>query len=168
MELMFLPLKRYADFEGRARRTEYWLFWLFRMLVYALLWGVVITVALSTGAFKSDGQSGNPHLAAMIASCIPLVLAWIFFLVPSIAVQARRFHDQNISGWLALLNIPLYIPYLGTLVGFAMFIIFLLPGTQGPNPYGPDPKQPEADLPLEELNFGGSQDPDRSPIATIR
>jgi uncharacterized membrane protein YhaH (DUF805 family) len=54
--------------------------------------------------------------------------------IPGLAVTVRRFHDQDKSGWLVLLN---FIPYLG---GFIVFIFMCLDGTRGENSYGPDPK----------------------------
>jgi len=55
-------------------------------------------------------------------------------IVPSIALQVRRFHDQDRSGWMALLN---FIPYLG---GLIVFVFMCLDGTHGPNRFGPDTK----------------------------
>ena len=54
-------------------------------------------------------------------------------LVPSIAVQVRRLHDQDKSGWFALFNL---LPYAG---GIVMLIFMLIEGTHGDNRYGPDP-----------------------------
>ena len=64
-------------------------------------------------------------------------LTTIFFLgiiVPSIAVQVRRFHDQDKSGWFVLLSL---IPFIG---GLAVLVFMFLEGTRGPNRFGPDPK----------------------------
>ena len=52
-----------------------------------------------------------------------------------VAVQVRRFHDQDKSGWLALMNL---IPYLGAIVALGFMLI---PGTEGDNQYGVDPLQ---------------------------
>ncbi|MEY2925806.1 MAG: hypothetical protein RL367_283 [Pseudomonadota bacterium] len=139
MELMFRPLKHYADFEGRSRRTEYWLFMLFKLMVYFVLWGIVIAqVGLNSGIGSVRNTAGFPTGAVL--SLLLVVLAWLVLFIPSLAVQVRRFHDQGMSGWLALLNIPYYIPYLGLLVRLAIVILMLLPGNNGPNQYGMDPK----------------------------
>jgi uncharacterized membrane protein YhaH (DUF805 family) len=58
------------------------------------------------------------------------------FLIPSIAVQVRRFHDQDKSGWFILLGL---IPYIG---GIILFVFMCIEGTRGPNRFGPDPKDP--------------------------
>jgi uncharacterized membrane protein YhaH (DUF805 family) len=122
MEWMLLPLKRYADFSGRSRRKEYWMFVL----------GVFIAAILLSIVEGATGMSG------MIGGAYGPLTA-IFFLgilVPSIAVQVRRFHDQDKSGWFVLLAL---IPILGSL---AIFIFMCLSGTHGPNRFGPDPKDP--------------------------
>ncbi len=150
MELMFRPIKHYADFNGRSRRTEYWLFMLFQMIVY-----VILLIALVVAAATTDPQTRDTSPGASVASStgdfpvavvvitILLALAWMFFFLPSLAVQVRRYHDQGMSGMLGLLNIPYYIPYLGLLIGIAILVIMCLPGNIGPNQYGADPKDPQ-------------------------
>lgn len=145
MELMFRPLRHYADFTGRSRRTEYWLFMLFKLIVYLVLWTIVVLTILDVDnageaqAWEERIKSGDFPFGVII-SLLVLVITWLFFFIPSLAVQIRRFHDQGMSGWLGLLNIPYYIPYLGTLVGLALLILMMLPGNNGPNLYGTDPK----------------------------
>jgi uncharacterized membrane protein YhaH (DUF805 family) len=130
MEWMLLPLKRYADFQGRSRRMEYWMF------VLGLLIIEVIVIALFgvLGAFSPRFDGTPPTmLMPMFGVFGILVLA---IIVPAIAVQVRRFHDQNLSGWFVLLN---FIPYLG---GLVVLVFMCLPGTKGPNRFGPDPLDP--------------------------
>jgi uncharacterized membrane protein YhaH (DUF805 family) len=122
MEYMFMPLKRYADFSGRSRRKEYWMFFLFVLIVT-----VVLTVATGTTETSGTGFS--------VESQSPIVLLWVLaILVPSLAVQVRRFHDQDKSGWMVLLGL---IPFVG---GIIVLVFMCLEGTRGPNRYGPDPK----------------------------
>jgi uncharacterized membrane protein YhaH (DUF805 family) len=128
MEWMLMPLKRYADFSGRSRRKEYWMFILFMVLVYLAL-GVLLTVLGLSG--DEDGSLFNVGGGATI---IILLLFGLAVIIPSIAVQVRRFHDQDKSGWFVLLNL---IPYLG---GIIVLVFMCLEGTKGPNRYGPDPK----------------------------
>ena len=128
MNWMLLPLKRYADFQGRSRRTEYWMFTLGIVIAYFVLFAL----AALLGGF--GGRSGEPPSGLGL---IPLGLLGIFALaivIPALAVQVRRFHDQDKSGWLVLLGL---IPYLG---GLAVLVFMCLPGTDGPNTYGEDPK----------------------------
>lgn len=112
---MLLPLKRYADFEGRSSRKEFWMFLLFTNLVAAALFvfGAVVSPDLGVGL---------------------LLLGILGVLLPLIAVQVRRFHDQGKSGWFALLNL---IPYVGILV---ILVFMVIEGTAGDNQYGVDPK----------------------------
>ena len=85
--------KRYTDFEGRSSRSEYWWPVLF-------IWGAIFVLVLVIGAFASIPGIGE--ILAGIGA-----LAYIIFalanLIPMISVMVRRLHDQNQSGWLALL-----------------------------------------------------------------
>jgi uncharacterized membrane protein YhaH (DUF805 family) len=70
-----------------------------------------------------------------------MVLWFLAIIVPGIAVGVRRLHDRNMSGWWYLGFIVLsLVPVIGFIASIAMIVIFLLPGTPGPNKYGPDPK----------------------------
>ena len=133
MEYMFLPLKRYADFSGRSRRKEYWMFALF-LLVLNVALSIVLSV-VAGGAAVAGGDGGA--LAALGGSLLLLLIIGLAFLVPSIAVAVRRFHDQDKSGWFVLLGL---IPYVGFII---VLVMMCLEGTKGPNRYGPDPKAGE-------------------------
>lgn len=122
MEYMLMPIRRYADFKGRSRRKEYWMFVLLQMIVI----GAFVLLTMLFGGAESD-------LGAIVVILGALVFLGAFFL-PSIAVQVRRFHDQDKSGWFILLG---FIPYVGSLV---LLVFMCLPGTQGDNRFGPDPK----------------------------
>lgn len=127
MEWMLMPLRRYAEFSGRSRRKEYWMFILFVVLVSVALSLVVSVLGLS-------GDEEGSLFGVGGAVLIILVLFYFALLIPSIAVQVRRFHDQDKSGWFVLLNL---IPYIG---GIIVLVFMCLEGTRGPNRYGPDPK----------------------------
>lgn len=128
MEWMLMPLKRYADFSGRSRRKEYWMFTLFTFLVgiVAGLLGVLL------GGTNESGPSG----IFLVLVGIPILA----LLIPSIAVTVRRFHDQDKSGWFYLLAL---IPYVG---GIIVLVFMCLEGTRGPNRFGPDPKHAVDDV----------------------
>ena len=121
----------YANFSGRARRKEYWMFTLFFFLIT-----VVIYFLLALLAFFMTGDLIN----LMNTEWFPVVFGFsiiIYFLihlVPSIAVTVRRLHDTGKSGWLYLLT---FIPYIG---GLIIFIFTVIEGDKGDNKYGPDPK----------------------------
>lgn len=122
LEWMLLPLKRYADFSGRSRRKEYWMFVL-GVFIAAILLSIV------EGILGMSGMVGGVYG--------PLTTIFLLaVIIPSIAVQVRRFHDQDKSGWMVLLA---FIPILG---GLAVLIFMCLEGTRGTNRFGPDPKDP--------------------------
>lgn len=138
MRWMLMPLRRYADFRGRSRRRELWLFTAFSMVAGVAL---VIVGAILTGGFGGyDGTGGAPPGA--LAGLLPFVLFYLAILVPTIAVQARRLHDRNWSGWwLVGIYLLSMVPLLGTLVGIGFIVVLCLPGTPGPNRFGPDPRE---------------------------
>ena len=128
---MIMPYRRYGEFEGRSRRREFWSFVLFYWLVYVALnvaFGHPQTIVQFGGVRAVSGLTGIPALVGG--------LFWLASLVPSLAVSVRRLHDQGRSGWLMLLWL---IPLFGW---FALLVLYCLPGTQGSNRYGPDPRQP--------------------------
>lgn len=120
MEWMLMPLKRYADFSGRSRRKEYWMF----------LLGVVIVAIVLSVIEAAMGMNGM--VAGVYGPLTTLMLLGI--IIPGIAVQVRRFHDQDKSGWFVLLG---FIPIVG---GLIVLVFMFLEGTRGPNRFGPDPK----------------------------
>ena len=127
---MLMPYRRYAEFTGRSQRIEYWLFWLLFYVVVVVLF-VLMAAGMPFGEVDDPNAGPGP---IFWVSLVAMVLFVILSLVPGIAVTVRRFHDQNLSGWLYLLN---FIPYLGALV---VFVFMCLDGTRGPNRYGDDPK----------------------------
>ena len=127
MELMFQPLRKYADFQGRARRSEYWLFYLLFIVVYAFL-------LIGAGGLGRNGSAPSV-LGAIVALIGGLAILGLF--IPMLAVTVRRLHDTNRSGWWLLLSL---IPVIG---GLVVFVFTVLPGTQGPNTFGSDPKMPD-------------------------
>ena len=132
MDYMLMPLKRYADFQGRSRRKEYWMFALGIFLVYIVLGALAVAAgAFSMGTVDGQTASFSPLMWVVVALFTILILG---ILVPSIAVQVRRFHDQDKSGWFCLIGL---IPYIG---GIVVFVFMCLEGTKGPNRFGPDPK----------------------------
>ena len=122
-------LKHYADFSGRARRKEYWMFVLF-YIIFAFAWLVLIS-ALSVG-FGEEVQS-----SAIGFAFFSYILA---LLLPSLAVSVRRLHDTGRSGWWLLLAL---IPYIGWLV---LFIFFVINSEWSSNKYGDNPKGEESNM----------------------
>lgn len=132
MAAMIAPLRRYADFTGRSGRTEFWTFFLFPLIVMAGfgVWFLRILVAIGAAGpsdhLVDDAAADLNHLLAAVGIFVALTF------IPSLAVQVRRFHDQDKPGALVL-N---FIPAVGTLIVLAFMCA---EGTQGPNRYGPPP-----------------------------
>jgi uncharacterized membrane protein YhaH (DUF805 family) len=131
MEWMLMPYRRYAEFYGRSRRMEYWMFTLFNVLVvFASL------ILLFAGGVPETDEYGNavgePGALFYIACLLYLLFALVSF-IPSLAVTIRRLHDTDRSGWWFLIS---FIP----LGGLVLLIFTLLDGTPGENRFGPDPK----------------------------
>lgn len=113
---MFAAYARYWDFQGRADRSEYWLFclWVFILGVGA---GLVDRLGL-----QSEGPFGPCTLFLTFAN-----------LIPNLSLSFRRLHDTNRSAWWLLIAL---IPLVGALV---LFVFSLLRGTPGENRFGPTP-----------------------------
>jgi uncharacterized membrane protein YhaH (DUF805 family) len=130
---------KYATFSGRAPRSEYWFFQLFVFLGLMILGVLGILLGVAGGQQQADAGAGT---GAGIGIGIVGLLAIVFIfgvLVPQISVSVRRLHDTNASGWFFLLFI---LPYVGGLIAIVWGCI---PGTQGPNKYGPSPLDTPAD-----------------------
>lgn len=130
---MILPLKRYAQFEGRANRREYWMFQLFLLLAATVVGALSLTVALVAGLVL---EADSSWMAGITIGALALVgLLWLATIVPLIAVTVRRLHDCNQSGWLYLLAL---VP----MGGLVILVFALLPGAPQDNLYGPVPTGP--------------------------
>ncbi|MXP25620.1 DUF805 domain-containing protein [Altererythrobacter indicus] len=145
MEWMLLPLKRYADFSGRSRRKEFWMFTLGYVIILAVLAiGLFSGASLSTledpAALENMAGGGTFIVFAILMGIVVLAL-----LIPSIAVNVRRLHDRDMSGWWYLgFAVLSNVPYVGILVSIGYLVLMALPGTEGPNRFGPDPKNPHS------------------------
>ncbi|MFK0237961.1 DUF805 domain-containing protein [Streptomyces vinaceus] len=106
-------LKKYADFSGRARRQEFWMFCLFNI-------GVAIIVAIIDAVIGANMIIYGLYILAII--------------VPSIALAVRRLHDIGKSGWWYFIT---FVPVIG---GIWLLVLFATEGQPQPNEYGPNPK----------------------------
>jgi uncharacterized membrane protein YhaH (DUF805 family) len=123
-------MRRYFDFSGRSSRAQFWIFTL--VVIVLVLVAAVIGAAIGGGESTAQGPSTSGSPAALLLALVVLV-----HFIPSLAVQVRRLHDSNKSGWWVLLNV---IPA-GQLV---LLIMFCLGSTPGPNRFGPNPREPRA------------------------
>lgn len=112
-------LKKYAVFNGRSSRSEYWFFALFNTIILFIL----SLVDVSTGTYNVISNYGVLSGLYLLA-----------ILIPSIAVGVRRLHDIDKSGWMILVSL---IPFIGWIW---IFILMVTDSTPGENKYGPNPK----------------------------
>jgi len=110
-------IKKYVEFNGRARRREFWMFFLCNFVI-GIGFSILSLIPVIGGLFS--------------------VLSWIFSLaifVPSLSVGVRRLHDTNKSGLLYLLGL---IPLVGLII---LIVFWATNGDSGKNQYGADPKR---------------------------
>ena len=165
MEWVLMPLRRYAEFSGRSRRTEFWAWQLFHFVVYIFVSGL-------SGAFLNRTGSADLSSPGMVINLLYFVF-WLATLVPTIAVTVRRLHDTDRSGaWWFVAPFPPYptaaliifavaiglaiagaaastwiipgaIVAVASLIGWVTLLVFLFQeGTRGANRFGEDPKGP--------------------------
>ena len=101
---------RYVDFRGRSSRSEYWWF---------LLFYIIVIIALSILDISGAG--------------VLVAVGYLALLLPTIAVQVRRLHDIDRSGWWILLS---FVPIVGAIV---LLVWFCTKGSYGSNRFGQDP-----------------------------
>lgn len=124
MNTYLAVLKKYGDFSGRARRSEYWSFILISSVIYLVL--------LITDIFVLAGN--NSYGLGFLG--ILAVIYYLAALLPALAVLVRRLHDTGHSGWWWFIGI---VPIVGEIV----LLVFLVTDSQpGANQYGPNPKEP--------------------------
>ena len=130
MEWMLMPLRRYADFSGRSRRREYWMFFLFNLLISVAVWFLLAVLFVA-------GLSETAMMTIMMPVFALYGLAALALIIPGLAVTVRRLHDTDRSGWTILLGL---IPLVGPIL---LLVFYCTEGTPGPNRFGEDPKAGE-------------------------
>ena len=113
-------LKHYADFSGRARRKEYWMFVLFNT-IFAIIAAILDNVL---GLTSGQLPYGVLYFLYMLA-----------VLIPGLAVTVRRLHDVGKSGWMILISL---IPIIGTIW---LLVLMVTDSNTGENQYGKNPKE---------------------------
>jgi len=114
-------LTQYIGFTGRARRSEYW-------------WWVLFTVLVGFAAAILDGVLGTT-LGDNSATGVIGVIVNLALLLPTLAVAVRRLHDTDRSGWWLLIGL---VPIVGAIV---LLVFFVLDSTPGTNRFGANPKE---------------------------
>lgn len=125
-------LRNYGNFNGWAQRSEFWWFSLAWILLYGLIYALfAVPMDVDEGIYSENTWA----ITGFVLFLVWLILA-IALILPSLAVTCRRLHDTGKSGWFQLLNLVPF-PFGAILV----YILCAMPGTRGPNQYGPDPLQ---------------------------
>jgi uncharacterized membrane protein YhaH (DUF805 family) len=120
MQWYLKVLRQYADFSGRARRTEFWMFTLVNIVISVVL-SLIDNIVIGT-----SGTGGFGVLSGIYALAV---------LLPGLAVGARRLHDTGRSGWWQLIAL---VPVIG---GIVLIVFWALEGTRAANQHGADPKE---------------------------
>jgi uncharacterized membrane protein YhaH (DUF805 family) len=119
MEWYLMVWKKYAQFSGRSRRKELWMFVLFNTLV-----GIVLYIP----GLMLKGSATSLILFGLY------IIYLLAALIPGWAVGARRFHDTGKSGWWWLIGL---VPLVGPII---LVVLWCLDGSPAANQYGPNPK----------------------------
>ncbi len=116
------------SFQGRVNRAKFWLVHLAMWIVTAVVFGTIFGGAAMTSdpaaAFESVGM-----VPGLVLAVVYVLMVWI-----GLAIGVKRWHDRNKSGWWILIAL---VPVIGGL--WYLIECGFLPGTAGPNTYGPDP-----------------------------
>jgi uncharacterized membrane protein YhaH (DUF805 family) len=123
MAWYLLAWQRATDFNGRSRRTEYWMFQLFNFLA---------ALALGLLAFASGTLFGEKDGFNVFAICMGMF--GVVSFVPALSITIRRLHDIGRSGWWYFIA---FVPLIG---GLILFVFTLLDSDPDRNEYGPNPK----------------------------
>ncbi len=141
MDWIVAPFRKFAEFGGRATRREFFAF----TAIFA-----IATIA----ANRFDAMDGK-RVAVAAGMGVAELVVFVLLVLPFVAVGSRRLHDTGRAAWWMML---LYIPYIASIAArgqaalelvcasalvvgaLVLFIQFVLPGQQGENRYGPDPR----------------------------
>ncbi len=133
MKYLINPLKRLFDFTGRANRKEFWLFMCWYIVLMVASWFPIMFLCMIIGTMLYS-DLGSQQGVGWIGAIICIVGSYLGAILLPLSLRTRRLHDIGMSGWWQLL---LFVPYLG---GLALFICMLLPGTEGENRFGEQPR----------------------------
>lgn len=126
---------KYASFTGRARRSEFWYFWLFTIIVSFIL-SIIDNVIGWTSNFGGQSIDVSATFSPLLSGNVgALSTIWsLAVLLPMISVTVRRLHDTDRTGWWWWI---LLVPCVGWIV---LLVFVLLDSTPGDNRFGPNPK----------------------------
>lgn len=128
--------RNYADFSGRARRKEYWMFMLFHIIIVFLF--LIPIIGIMVSAEMNGGSIEESPL--FIAMCVLAGIYYLATLIPTYSISCRRLHDVGMSGWWILTG---NIPYVGVFFGIFLLVKYCTDGDMGENQFGMNPKEDE-------------------------
>ena len=133
---------RYAQFDGRASRSEFWYFVLFNLII-SIGFGILDSV-LGTGytyevATNSLATATTEAASVSVTQTIGYLQTFygLAVMIPSLAVSIRRLHDRSKSGWWILLGVIPLVNFIGI---FVLLYFYVQDSQPGENEYGPNPK----------------------------
>lgn len=122
--------KKYSQFNGRSRRSEYWYATLLNSLICFAAWLIIVIASISNDGYISDGTGIFIGFVGIIFGIYGIAV-----IIPGLAMAVRRLHDTGRSGWFMLIGL---IPYIGAII----LLIFMCQDSQpGANKYGTNPKE---------------------------
>ncbi len=125
-----MPLKELLfSFNGRIRRSQYWLTAIVVSLAFSVIFGTIIGIVAAAN-MRAFEQGTVPAIFWIVYFLSFIPIAWV-----SLALLVKRWHDRDKSGWWALIVL---IPLVGPI--WQLIECGFLDGTQGPNKFGPSPK----------------------------
>ena len=128
MDWYLKVMRQYADFSGRARRMEYWMFAVINLVITFVLAGVGIGIMAAMGS--------TDHAGFGVLFLAPVFLYALVIIIPSLAVTVRRLHDTGRSGWWYFIGL---VPVVGPII---LLVFYFSASQPGPNAWGPNPKEP--------------------------
>jgi uncharacterized membrane protein YhaH (DUF805 family) len=141
MELMFQPLKRYADFNGRSRRTEYWLWFLFQIIA-SIVFSLLKSVIGNTAEIRTGWWILFPFAVFVVAMVVFFSINGAGFLnnMKSFADMGPNPTPDQAMVMLTALAPMAWVFLVWFAAGVVTFVFQVTDGTPGPNRFGPDPK----------------------------
>lgn len=124
-------MKKYASFSGRATRSEYWIFYLFTIIITNLPALIGLIMMMAGSAEHNESVAGTGIMFIVIAVLLAFVL-----LLPSWTVSVRRLHDIGESGTYLFMGL---IPFAGPII---LLVAFCKDSQPGSNQYGISEKYP--------------------------
>jgi len=134
---------KYAQFDGRATRSEFWYFVLFNLIVSIIL-GILDGVLGTNYTYEMATSTMATTSVEMTSVSMTQTIGYLqsFYslavLIPSLAVSIRRLHDTGKSGWWILLGVIPVINFIGI---FVLLFFYVQDSQPGENQYGPNPKE---------------------------